>query len=71
MIVMLKIAFALNGSSVSQSVTTLGIELLFQVKKILLFLNKQIKKNIYFLFWKIRKKVIFGFNFLLVIFGER
>jgi len=51
MIVMLKIAFALNGSSVSQSVTTLGIELLFQVKKILLFLNKQIKKIIFILFF--------------------
>ena len=56
MIVMLKIAFALNGSSVSQSVTTLGIELLFQVKKILLFLNKQIKKKYLFCFLENKEK---------------
>ena len=53
---MLKIAFALNGSSVSQSVTTLGIELLFQVKKILLFLNKQIKKIYIFCFLENKEK---------------
>ena len=46
---MLKIVSALNGSSVCQSVTTLGIELQLQLKKILF------KKNIFFnkLFFKI------------------
>ena len=51
---MLKIVSALNGSSVHQSLTILGIELQLQLKKILFL--KKIKKN----------KNIFGWFFLVI-----
>ena len=62
---MLKIVSALNGSSVCQSLTILGIELQLQLKKYYFSTQKKIKYFFVFL-----EKMIFGW-FLLAIFRVR
>ena len=66
---MLKIVSALNGFSVRQSVTTLGIELQLQLKNIIF--QKKFKKIFFFVSGKKWKKLCFGWNFLWVIFRVR
>ena len=59
---MFKIASALNGSYVRQSVTTLGKKLLSQVKNIIFQKNK----NNYFIFFEKNEKLIFWLKFFCV-----
>ena len=65
MILMLKIVSVLNGSSVRQSVTTLGIELQLQLKKILFFKKNIIfQQQIFLKYFLFLEKTIFGLIFV-------